>query len=197
MSHTIYTTEAIVLKSLTQGEANKYYYLFTRDFGLIKATAQGVRYLKSKLRYSLQDFAYLSVSVVRGRDIWRITSADKKKDLKILMGDKSEKFLIITRIFSLLLRLLHGEEKNEIILENLLSGIDFLEQEDLDAGLLSSFETILALRMLHALGYMGDDPAFLKFVASPFWSRDLLSEMKSVKAETIIEINKSLKETQL
>ena len=45
MSHTIYNTEGFILKSLNFGEANKYFFIFTKDFGLIKAAAQSVRHL--------------------------------------------------------------------------------------------------------------------------------------------------------
>ena len=106
--HNIYTTEGFILKSVNFGEANKYFFIFTKDFGLIKATAQGVRLLKSKLRYSLEDFSFTQVSIVRGKEVWRITSAQKISGLNYL--------LLISKIFSLLLRLLHGEEKNDRLL---------------------------------------------------------------------------------
>lgn len=48
--HHIYTTKAIVIKSLPSGEANKIYFLLTHDLGFIKASAQGVRLGKSKQR---------------------------------------------------------------------------------------------------------------------------------------------------
>jgi recombinational DNA repair protein (RecF pathway) len=65
MSHTIYTTEGFILKSVNFGEANKYFFIFTREFGLIKTAAQGVRHLQSKLRYGLTDYSLAQVSVVR------------------------------------------------------------------------------------------------------------------------------------
>ena len=55
MAHHVYTTPAYLIESTPSGEANKSYLLFTKDLGMIRATAQGVRLLKSKLRYSLQD----------------------------------------------------------------------------------------------------------------------------------------------
>ena len=74
--HHIYTTEAIIIKSISMGEANRIYFLLTRDLGFIKATAQGVRLAKSKLKGHLLTFSLVKISVVKGKDLWRITSAE-------------------------------------------------------------------------------------------------------------------------
>ena len=213
--HRIYNTEAYVLKSLNFGEANKFFFLFTKDFGLIRASAQGIRHLKSKLRYSLQDFCYTKISLVRGREMWRITGAEKittfchscagrnpeilglNSSNNSLIEVSSEKFLILSRIFSLLLRLLHGEEKNEKIFELLNSGMLFLKQEKVSKDLLGSFEALMALRILSALGYIGNLGDLNKFVESPYWDSLLLEEMSLLRIKAVEEINKSLKETHL
>lgn len=192
MSHTIYNTEGFILKSAPFGEANKYFFILTRDFGLIKAAAQGVRHLKSKLRYNLEDFSFGQVSVVRGREIWRLTSAEKKLAVK-----ETEKFLLIGRIFSLLLRLLHGEEKNEKLFNWLKEGFVFLAQKEMPENELASFECIMALRILSALGYIGELGDFNQFTASPYFTLELILAMSTLKSRAILEINKSLKETHL
>ena len=113
MSHHIYKTEGFVLGSVNIGEANQYLSLFTKDLGLVKATARSVREERSKLRYSLQHFSYSSFSLVRGRNVWRITGAQEKYNIfHDCKGDK-EKQQMLARLFSLLQRLLAGEEKNE------------------------------------------------------------------------------------
>jgi DNA repair protein RecO len=192
MSHTIYTTLAFVLKSVNFGEANKYFFIFTREFGLIRAAAQSVRHLKSKLRYGLEDFCLCQVSLVRGREVWRLTSAEKKLAVK-----ENEKFLILSRIFSLLLRLLHGEEKNDLLFESVEEGMRFLEKSNMKEEDLTNFECIMALRILSALGYIGRLGDFDQFTASPYFTPELLSTMSHLKTRAILEINKSLKETHL
>ena len=195
--HTIYTTEGFILKSANFGEANKYFFIFTKEFGLIKGAAQGVRHLKSKLRYGLEDFSFSQVSIVRGREIWRLTSAEKKLNLK-----ETENILLVNRIFSLLLRLLHGEEKNDYLFDSLREGIDFLVQNEtkekkLDNEVLSNFECIMALRTLSALGYIGRLTDFDQFIKTPYFTIELLTTMSNLKTKAILEINKSLKETHL
>jgi DNA repair protein RecO (recombination protein O) len=192
MSHTIYTTEGFILKSVNFGEANKYFFIFTKDFGLIKAAAQSVRHLKSKLRYGLEDFSLAQISVVRGREIWRLTSAEKKQNIK-----ETEKFLLLSRIFSLLLRLLHGEERNDLLFNSVKEGMIFLEKNEMTPEDLANFECILALRILSALGYIDKLGDFDQFTLSPYFSPALLAEMNTLKTRAILEINKSLKETHL
>jgi len=195
--HTIYTTEGFILKSANFGEANKYFFIFTKDFGLIKAAAQSVRHLKSKLRYGLEDLSLAQISVVRGREIWRLTSAEKKLNLK-----DTENILLVNRIFSLLLRLLHGEEKNDFLFDSLKEGMNFLTQNEinktkLDSETLANFECIMALRILSALGYIGKLADFEQFVTSPYFTPELMAKMSILKTQAILEINKSLKETHL
>ena len=183
------------MKSVNFGEANKYFFIFTKDFGLIKATAQGVRLLKSKLRYNLADFSFSWISVVRGKDVWRITSADKKSAGNEFLSQ--EKFLLISRIFSLLLRLLHGEEKNDSLFDGLKEGIVFLAGNEMPEKALASFECIMALRILSALGYLGQLGDFDRFTASPYFTPELILAMSALKSRAILEINKSLQETHL
>ena len=111
--HHKYNTEAFILKSLHHKDADKIYFLFTEDFGLVRAVATGVRLQKSKLRYHLSDFNCLNVSLVRGKDYWRIVGAEHSDDF--IKGGKIDKEIsdFFGKLFSLLLRLVHGEEKNK------------------------------------------------------------------------------------
>jgi recombinational DNA repair protein (RecF pathway) len=190
--HTIHTTEGFILKSLNFGEANRYFFIFSQEFGLIKSTAQSVRQLKSKLRYGLEDYSLSLLSVVRGREVWRITNAEK-----LIKISEPERLSLLSRLFSLLLRLLHGEEKNERLFAHLRAGVDFLVTANLMSEDLSNFECIMALRILSALGYIGQLGDFDQFIQSPYFTPELLTAMSTLKSRAILEINKSLHETHL
>ncbi len=190
--HTIHTTEGFILKSVDFGEASKYFFIFSKDFGLIKVAAQGVRDIKSKLRFNLEDYSLGLFSVVRGREVWRLTSVEKRQSIK-----DNEKLKLISRIFSLLLRLLHGEEKNDLLFDSLKDGINFLVDNTLNDKESESFECIIALRILSALGYIGKLGNFDQFTISPYFTSELILAMSTLKNQAIIEINKSLKETHL
>ncbi len=107
MNNHIYTTKAFLMKSVSTGEANKIYFLFTADLGLVRATAQGIRLEKSKLKGHLQDLYFVNVSLVKGKDLWRIVSAEAiYQDLFL---ENKDKLFVLKSISSLLLRLIHGE----------------------------------------------------------------------------------------
>ena len=121
MSHTLYTTECIVLGSRDSGEANRYISLFTREIGLVHAVARSVREEKSKLRYCLQDFSFTDATLVRGREVWRITGAEERYSLHQELKDENGKLFVATQILNLLQRLVHGEEKNDYLFDSLSS----------------------------------------------------------------------------
>ena len=98
--HHIYHTEGIILGSRNFGETGKYYSIFTRDLGMISASAQGVRKMSSKLRFVLQDFAYLKIDLVKGKDFWRITNVGKTNKLEKL--SKPEIFEVFINVSKLL-----------------------------------------------------------------------------------------------
>ena len=54
-------------------ESNKLVVLYTREFGLIYASTQSIRELKSKMRFHTNALSLVDVDVIRGRDIWKIT----------------------------------------------------------------------------------------------------------------------------
>ncbi len=199
MAHHVYNTEAFVLESSSLGEANKFYLIFTRELGMIRATAQGVRLLKSKLRYSLQDFSYLTLSVVRGKDLWRITNAKIEENLYTRYCNEKDIMHVIAQVFVLIKRLIPGEEKNEELFDVLTQAFSFLKEvarEALTKEHSKAFEYILVLKILHNLGYVGSIKDLDVFITKT-WSVEVLRDMNDVKKQAIQEINRSLKETQL
>ena len=197
--HSIYTTEAIILKSLNAREANRYFWLLTRDFGLVRASAQGIRLQKSKLRFSLTDYSIVNVSLVRGKEYWRITSAVEEIPVTSLLRESLDDLALVVRIYSLLLRLIHGEEKNDSLFETVYSAVKFLTEKPFgkDQVSRSSFECILALRILSKLGYIGELERFKTFLTGLDYNSELISNMLNEKTQAITEINRSLKATQL
>jgi DNA repair protein RecO len=195
--YTKYTTEAFVLKSENSGEANKYYYLFTRDLGMIIATAQGVRLEKSKLRTSLQEFKYCSVSVVRGKEIWRITSASEIEHGFSKISENTAHYRVYVQTLALLKRFLHGEEKNETLFEIVRQAFLFLETHTISERLIQNFEHIVVLRILHTLGYVGQTTQFSRYINAQTWTEEMLHEFESYKLDATSEINRSLKASHL
>ena len=72
-----FTTEAIVLRSIRYGEADRVLHLYTRDRGRVGAIAKGVRRVKSKFGGRLEPMARSELILREGRgDLCTVTSAD-------------------------------------------------------------------------------------------------------------------------
>lgn len=186
MSYAIYSTEGFILGSMPSGEASKTYWIYTKDFGLIKAKAQSVRLLSSKLRYSLDDFSFATYSLVRGKEIWRITGVHDTKGSKESLGVRA-------RVLSLVRRLVQGEERNEKLFSTLLWMVgDFVLSKEEE----TFFELLVLAHVLSSLGYI-DIQKTLGLSLENGIAINQLSGIKEKKREVIFEINKALKETQL
>ncbi len=192
--HHIYHTEGIVLGSRNFGETGKYYRLCTRDLGLVLATASGVRKMSSKLRYVLQDFSYVKIDLVKGKDFWRIGSASKTNELCGLLAP--EILPTMGNIAKLLIRLLPGEDPNPALFGDILSGLRVLEKSAMPQET-GSVEAVIVLRILHKLGYIGGgNEAIGNLTESPF-EENLIFEASKNRARILREINSALKETHL
>lgn len=199
MPYTIYQTDAYVLKSQPQGEANKRIDLLTKDFGVVRGTAQGVRYLKSKLRYTLTDFSRISVSLVRGKEIWRIVNAFKYEDMFFDLPYDIR--MIFLRVFSLLGRLITGELSEPHIYELIRSAHSFVDRistrkEELSIEEQSGLEYLLMIQLLNYLGYIPEDSIINKYEELE-WTRGLLMQAYCEKKEMIKIINHALGHTGL
>lgn len=182
------------MSSKNSGEAGKYYALFTRDLGMIYASAQGVRKMSSKLRYVLQDFSYIKVDLVKGKDFWRVTSASKTNSLESICKNP-ETFEIFSNIARLLKRLLAGEDPNEALFSDVIKGLCVLEKTK-ETEDLRNMEAILVLRILNNLGYIGESLNLDSIIESPF-DMDLVFSVNKNRKEILSHINKALKETHL
>ena len=192
--HHIHHTEGLILGSRNSGEAGKYYYIFTRDLGMIYATAQGVRKMSSKLRFVLQDFSYLKIDLVQVKYFCRITNEEKNNEIEILTKSPG-KFEVFANIARLLKRLLAGVEPNEELFADLISSLRILEKAQTKDDL-RNIEAIMVLRIVSNLGYIGGNEVLETFIKSPF-EESMIFEAGKNRATILSEINKALKETHL
>lgn len=195
MHHHIYHTYGFVLNSKNRGEANKIITLYTRELGLVRANAQGIRLLKSKSRFALQDFSYAKVDLVRGKEFWRITSSSCISSFPyIRMDDKS--ISLIFQISKLLERLCAGEEANQKIFDSLIQTFYLLDSEDLDEKSREAMELYLVFRIVYELGYVGESESISKYLGEEFKYEKIDSFLKE-RTSIVAHINKALKESQL
>ncbi len=114
-------------------EADRTYTILTRDLGLVRASATGVRKEGSKLRGALEPLVLSEISLVRGKEYWRITSAEVLRSLAAAPT--------LARPLALLQRLVQGEEPHPEL-------FDAVEAH------LGAQEETLASHILYHLGYL-------------------------------------------
>jgi DNA repair protein RecO len=193
--HLIHTTPGFVIDSRPRGEAGKLVSIFTRDYGLVMAAAQGIRLEKSKLRYHVQEYSFGTFSLVRGKEYWRLTSAQETPDQKYKIKSNDD---LIARAALLLKRLLHGEEPHPELFSIIESCARFLaENEAVSPEHLKTLESLIILRMLHALGYIGKDADVSEALESGPIDLRLLDSIAPKRTALNQHINKALRESHL
>lgn len=197
MSYHIYTTEGFFIESRNTGESSKYFLIFTKELGLVGAMAQGVRLIKSKLRYHTGNFSYGRVSLVRGKEVWRLTNAAEEG--AILQSTKTNKMnlALYARILMTLKRLLHWEEKNESLFEIVHAGFTYLNENNLNEDSVRDFESVLMLRILHNLGYVASSEALEFALKDNLWNTQVIQEMSGSRIKAVQTINRALRASHL
>ncbi|MEK7390557.1 MAG: recombination protein O N-terminal domain-containing protein [Patescibacteria group bacterium] len=190
-----YNTLGLILGSAPSGEASRYVYVFTKDLGLVGAHAQNTRNINSKLRYALDAPARSHVSLVRGKNMWRLISAVPDKRFYSVFKENPEKQRLCARTFSLIKKLLAGEEANPELFAVVNEFLDFIEKEEQNT--LKDVEAILVLRILHYLGYIPGNDLTRQFAHSTGWNSEIISAMAPRRKEAVKIINESLRETGL
>jgi len=192
--HHIYHTHGFILSSRNVGEANKVFTIYTRELGLVRAVCQGIRLGKSKNRFALQDFYYANIDFVRGKEVWRVTTAKPLNSFPFARRNK-DSILLIGRVSSLLDRLCKGEESNIEIFDDLLQALYILDS-DIEKEKREALELHLVLRIMNSLGYVGDNKVLSKYLGSTFEDSKIESLLKE-RQSIISHINKAISESHL
>jgi len=143
MSYTIHNTDGLIISQRPLREADRVYSILTRDLGLIRGTAIGVRKDASKLRGSLEPLTLSVISLVRGKEYWRITSAE--------VIDEIDSVPEVLRPLILLEKLVQGESAHPELFDEVKELIMNRKQGD------EMFETNLVANILFHLGYLNKE----------------------------------------
>lgn len=186
-----YQTAALVLGSRELGESDRVYALYTRDFGLVWARASGIRSEKSRMRYAVQDYSHAEIALVRGKRGWRLAGASS---IHSATGAQTG-ISAFARIAVLVLRLVHGEERNEYLFGALSEAHRALMQERNDAW--ATVEIVCVARILYALGYISTEALSMALFTSTAYTGESLLEAETMRDKLLRSINSAIAETQL
>ncbi len=196
MAHEWHHTKGFILSSVPYGEASRLYHIITPDHGRVIALAQGVRQLASKLRTHLPSLGFVSLSLVRGREFWRITNAQLLPWHSAAFS-RLEAQASIARIAQLLRRLIHGEVPLPGICTDVLEACEWLAKGDWLASELSTWEALMAFRIVEALGYGSEIPVPVVLQTERPWSQPLLLEARAHHNTLVAVVNRALEMSQL
>ncbi len=143
-----YTTTALVLARTPLKESAALVTLLTEEFGLVRARAEGLRKPGAKLAHALQTLDRCEVTLVRGKEGWRLSGAILE-DSWFKRLTRAER-LRAGRVAGLLLRMVHGEANDPslfVLYTEFLEALPGLSEEAQDAA-----EIMTALRILSVLG---------------------------------------------
>lgn len=112
----------------------------TRDLGLVRALALGARKEVSKLCGNIEPFSLASISFVKGKEFWRITSAQLLKTIPVSLE--------IARPLSLIERLVQGEDPHPELFDVIEQSVLSFPADDEMA------EVRLVSQILFHLGYL-------------------------------------------
>ena len=187
-----YQTDAIVVGSRESGEADKTLALYTRDFGLVRARATSIRSEKSKMRYALQSYARVNVSLVRGKSGWRAAGASA---YVTATGKDHSGVSAFARVSELVLRLVAGQERNEYLFDALAQAHEALMRERIESA--ATIEIVVVARILYSLGYLSAEALETALFTHTAYGDPELSEAERLKDKLLLSINKAIAETHL
>jgi DNA repair protein RecO len=189
--HTIHHCEAFIVKSAESGEANKRVWLFTKEFGLVMASVQGVRKPGAKLRSHLTDYTLVDVDIVKGRDVWRLVNA-KVKTNPFVAGYDELRARSYIRALGLIARFCVEEgEEPELFghLETVLKTLKIKSENP------QFFDAIVLWKILILLGYLEITEDLQNLFFTPLL--EIIDPPESILKKIIKDVTDAINRTHL
>lgn len=143
-----YRTEAIVIRRVNLGEADRILTLFTRDRGKISAIAKGSRRIKSSLSGSTELCSFSAFQIAVGTNLDIVTQAELRN---AFLGLRSTLERISRSLYTLefVAEFLEERQPHGELFDTLLSALYSLEQAVYPDWVISGFE----IQAMALLGY--------------------------------------------
>jgi DNA repair protein RecO len=148
MAYQTYITEALVCGSRVSHTSDRSFLLFTREAGMLYATAKSVREERSKQRYALQEFSCVRATLVHGKSGWRVAGVEPLQNLYSNASSREVR-ACIRSIIMLLRRVMQGETPHITMFDQVMSVLSSVQRENSD-----DVRRLLSLYILHELGYV-------------------------------------------
>lgn len=164
MAYQVYITDALVCGSKHHNTADKNYLLFTRELGMLWATARSVREERSKQRFALQDFSIIRVSLVKGKSGWRIGSTESIMNPFLAAASRQARGGV-TYLVKVLRRYVHGEQAMATVFDDVAAACALVAASD-DVFYITTVQNVAVARLLYALGYVASSKTLREVLAA-------------------------------
>lgn len=162
MAYQTYITEALVCGSYDSNTSDRSYLLFSREAGMVYATARSVREERSKQRYALQEFSRIRATLVRGKGGWRIAGVEPLSNMYFDAGTRDAR-KTLRNVIGLLRRVMQGDTPHQELFDDVMASLAKCNEYDSE-----TLELLLTLRILRELGYVAPHEAYKNILANPF-----------------------------
>lgn len=176
MSHHIYHTIGLIVGLKPKGETDLFLKIFTRDFGMVVATAQGARKMVSKNRFGLRLYSVPEFDLIKTKESFRIGSVRPEAHLP----DKNE-VLVRAKVSAILSRFIVSDEPHEKLFDDIL---ELFKKQN------KNIDILVMVVILDNLGYWHSTPNDLDFIENG----NLNNEQRK---ELIIRINEAISHIHL
>lgn len=123
---------------------------------MLWATARAVREERSKQRHALQDFSQVRVSLVKGKQGWRVGSVEALGNVFMAARSRSDR-AAIKHVITLLRRYIHGEQSLRCVYEDVQAAL--VQPEEM-------LQLVFTYRLLYTLGYISPEKELLAVVSA-------------------------------
>jgi recombinational DNA repair protein (RecF pathway) len=189
--HDIFHTEAFVLESYSIKEHDGVIVLFTKEFGVVHAHATGVLKHAAKLRSHLQPYSFIKADLVRGRQVWRLTSARLIENP--CYYDKSPLLKLYIQYLHGVTRFYVGEEPHHELFTHAKVLLDHARGEYESSLSVEDIATVSLFKLFYFLGYIEhntNDGVYLEEGITPLVETTHMSSLA-------LRVRNALKTTQL
>jgi len=174
-------------------ESNRLLVLYTEAFGLVYVSAQSIREIKSKMRFHTSRLSLVTVDLVEGRDVWRLTGIHE--EVSSMTFADSPWYPMLDRIASVVFRLCRGEEANQALWNDIAFLYDRVTSMTDSESLLDTIEIAIVARILYHVGYWSGEEDIVTKESS-----DIMNHLDYVvqhRPSFIKRINQGIEASQL
>lgn len=183
------TLRGVLVGRYAVGEGSVRILLYTDALGLVFVLAKSAREERSKLRPHLQVGTVGTFTLVKGRDIWRVTGATDTTNTHFALAKNKKAQESAARVISTVRQFIRGEGNDPYFFAVLFEFLRALPT--LTETTVPEAECAAVVRMLAALGYVRNNSVLNSFLEVAY-DPETLSRVHSSRSALVRLINEGI-----